>query len=375
MTETWDTYRRLFPVTRRWIYFNHAATAPYSILTARAMERYIRDLEADGGLGYAKWEGVREEVRRRAAVLLRCRPEEVALVGNTSEGANIVARGLSFGAGDNVVIPEREFPANVYPWLNLERRGVEVRVVPLQEGRLDAEAFLDRVNGRTRLAALSSAAFHNGHRPVLERIGAALAERGVPLYVDAIQTLGAFPLDVHRCRVSFLAADGHKWLLGPEGAGIFFCARERLEALDPPFASWMSVKEWGNYDRLVLEFAEGARRFECGTPHYAALSGLHRSLGLLIEIGVERIAERVLALTRRAGEGLLGKGYRLLTPWVEGERSGIVTFAHPDHTPEALLARLAAARVVATRRGGGVRISPHFYNTEDEVDRFLEALP
>ena len=257
MVDLWDSYRRLFPVTRRWIYFNHAATAPYSILTARAMERYIQDLEQEGGRSYEKWEGVREEVRLRAAALLRCRPDEVALVANTSEGANIVARGLGFEAGDNVVIPEREFPANVYPWLNLERRGVEVRRVPLREGRIDLDLFLDRVDGRTRLAALSSVAYHNGFRVDLERLGSGLAARGVPLYVDAIQSLGVFPMDVHRCRVSFLAADGHKWLLGPEGAGIFFCARDRLASLDPPFASWMSVEEPGDFDRLVLEFAKG----------------------------------------------------------------------------------------------------------------------
>ncbi len=375
MSGSWDAYHRLFPVTSRWIYFNHAATSPYSVLTAQAMDRYIRDFEQNGGLNYQEWEGVHEEVRGLAGRLLDCKPSEVAVVSNTSEGANIVAQGLRLEAGDNILLPAKEFPANIYPWLNLHRKGVEVRFVPLRNGRLDIEEFLAHADGRTKLAAVSSVAYHNGFRLDLETLGARLHELEILFYVDAIQSLGVFPMDVKRYRISFLAADGHKWLLGPEGAGIFYCAEEGLERLNQAYASWRSVREPHRFDHISFKFAEGARRFECGTPPMAGVAGLNQSLKTLLEVGIQRIGDRVRELTGQAGDGLIKKGYNLLSPWEKGERSGIVTFTHSSRTPEDLFAILSEARVVATVRGGGVRISPHFYNSEEEIERFLSVLP
>jgi selenocysteine lyase/cysteine desulfurase len=373
---TWaDQYRDLFPVTQNWIYFNHAATAPFCSLTAKALTRYIEDFEQNGGANYQEWEKVREETRVLAGRIMNCAPGEVALTANTSEGANIVAQGLDWQAGENVVIPAQEFPANVFPWLNLRRKGVEVRIVPLSEGRLEIEDILSRVDGRTRVVAVSSVAFHNGFRLDMETLGRELHDRGVPFYVDAIQSLGYIPTDVQRCHISYLSADGHKWLLAPEGAALFYCREDRLAEINQAYLSWLSVREPFRFDDPRLELAPGARRFECGTPNVAGTVGLHASLKFLLEAGIGRIEERVLEIVRLAAEGLQAKGYRILSPWEEGERSGILTFDHPDHAAESLRDRLKDAGVISTLRGGGVRISPHFYNNEEEIERFLSALP
>ncbi len=375
MKESFAEYRELFPVTRNWIYFNHAATAPYSSLTAGAMYSYIKDMESNGGKNYENWEKLREETRVLAGKLINCGPDEIALVSNTSEGANIVAQGLLWKPGDNIVIPDREFPANHYPWTNLQRKGVEIRTVPLKQGRVSVDDIMERVDAGTRLAAVSSVAYHNGFRMDIEKLGNRLHEAGVLFYVDAIQSLGMIPMDVSMCRISFLSADGHKWLLGPEGAAIFYCSRECLDRIEPAYVSWLSMEDPSAFDELSFNLAQGARRFECGTPNFAGCAGLARSLEMLLDAGISGIKEKVLFLTGLAEEGLRGKGYRLLSPREKLERSGILTFSHSAHSPEHVTDRLSAAKVVTTIRGGGVRISPHFYNSEGEVECFLKALP
>lgn len=368
-------YRELFPVIRHWIYFNHAATSPYSVLTARAVEGYVRDMKENGGMNHRRWNVVREEARVLAGCLLNCPPESVALVSNTSEGANIVAQGLDFKSGDNVVIPDMEFPANVYPWLNLGQKGIETRRVDLKKGRVLIEDICARIDGRTKLVAASSVAYHNGYRLDLESLGRRLHEAGIPLYVDAIQSLGVIPMDVRRYRIAFLCADGHKWLLAPEGAALFYCAEEWLPALKQAYLSWLSVCNPFDFDDFAQEVAPGARRFECGAPHFAGIVGLHQSMKTLLEVGIDRIMTRVLELTDQAEEGLRSKGYEILSPREKDERSGILTFSHPKRSAEELTDLLNDSKVVTTLRGGGVRISPHFYNSEEEIERFLDILP
>lgn len=376
MDKSISAYRELFPVTKKWAYFNHAASSPYSSLTAKAMDGYIRDFEFNGGLGYAHWEKVRNETKELGAWMLGCDSSEVAITSNTSEGANIVAQGLNFKQGDNVVVPDKEFPANLYPWLNLEQKGVETRVVPLTDGRVTVEDILAATDKHTRLVAISSVFYHNGFRVDIETLGKRLKEKGILYYVDAIQSLGVFPLDVRECCISFLAADGHKWLLAPEGAALFFCAKENLKDISPSCVSWMSVKDMGNFDSSTMNLADDARKFETGTPPYAGIAGLHQALKTFKEIGLEKIEAQVLHLTSHLADGLRKKGYKLLSPLeIPEERSGIVVFGHPDYDPEALKDMLKDAGVIVTLRGGGVRVSPHFYNNVEEVERLLNALP
>jgi len=187
--------------------------------------------------------------------------------------------------------------------------------------------------------------------------------------------LGVFPMDVKRYKISFLCADGHKWLLGPEGAALFYCCADKIRSIKQAYVSWLSVREPFAFDFSSMDLADGARRFECGTPNFAGIAGLHQSLALLIEVGIERITERILTLTRLAEEGLRHKGYDILSPWEEHERSGILTFGHAKHPPKFVAEQLQKKKTISTVRGGGVRISPHFYNNPEEVGIFLDALP
>jgi len=369
--------RDLFPVTKNWIYLDHAAVGSLSLPVAGAVRAYLDDVSRNGCVNYLAWEATIEEARSRCAALIGCDAAEIALTSSTSEGANIVAKGLGFEPGDNIVVPDMEFPANHCPWKDLEQDGVALRVVPLSKGRVPVEDILDRVDSRTRLAAVSSVAYHNGCRIDLPALGQALGDRGVPLYVDAIQSLGALPLDVRECGVSFLSADSHKWLLGIEGAALFYCSREMLDRIRPPFVSWRSVENPFEFHSPEMKLAGTARRFEYGAYNTGGIHGFNAALKVFLDAGMDRVTRRVLGLADRLAAGLGEKGMEILSPRGENERSGIVTFRYPgpERDYAALCEELKARKVVVSARGGGIRVSAHFYNNEDDVGAFLEALP
>lgn len=376
MKKDFQQLRALFPVTKKWIYLNHAATGSFAIPVAEAIRGFADEVSANACTNHEAGEEMLEELRGRCAALLGSLPAEIALIGSTSEGANIVARGLGFRAGDNIVVPRMEFPANLFPWKALEQDGVRVRTVPLAEGRITAAAIMEQVDASTRLVAVSSVAYHNGYRIDLEGLGAALEETGVPLYVDAIQSLGVLPFDVRRCRAAFVAADSHKWLLGTEGAGLFYCAKEWLDRIRPPFVSWRSVKNPFDFENTTIELAGSARRFEYASYNMAGFHGLNAAMGLLLDTGIDAIWERVLSLTDHLALRLEERGLEILSPRGENEKSGIVTCEAPGgRDAEEVVNELAQRKISVTARGGGIRVSPHFYNTKEELDLFLEALP
>jgi len=369
--------RSFFPVTEEWIYFDHAAVGPLATPVVEAVQHHLATICRHGCAHHDVWDRVIDETRSRAATLIGCRPDEIALTTSTSEGANIVAKGLEFQRGDNIVVPDKEFPANLLPWKDLEQDGVEVREVPLTAGRISVERLLQQVDHRTALVAVSSVAYHNGYRIALEDLGRALAEHEIPLYVDAIQSLGVLSVDVERCAVSFLSADSHKWLMGLEGAALFYCRAEMLPRLRPPFVSWRSVEEPFNFQRPRIELAATARRFEYGAYNLAGICALNATLKLILEVGIDAISQHVLRLTDRLVRGLHERGMAVLSPRAEAERSGIVTFRYTegqhDYTEEVV--RLREKGIIVSARGGGIRVSPHLYNTEEEIDTLLEALP
>jgi selenocysteine lyase/cysteine desulfurase len=369
--------RNLYPAVKKWIYLDHAAVGTMSRPVVDAMHGYIDDVSNNGCANYLAWEATIEKTRERCASLIGCSADEIALTSSTSEGANIVAKGLGFAPGDNIVVPAMEFPANHCPWQDLEQDGVELRVVPLKGGRATIEDILERVDSRTRLAAVSSVAYHNGYRIDLKALGAALDDLGVPLYVDAIQSLGALPLDVKECAISFLSADSHKWLLGVEGAALFYCSSEMLDRIRPPYVSWRSVENPYEFHTPGLKLAGTARRFEYGAYNMGGIYGFNAALKIFLDAGMDRISERVLAIADRLAAGLEEKGMEILSPRGADERSGIVTFHHPGPSRdcEALCEELKKKnKIVVSARGGGIRVSPHFYNNENDIDGFLEAL-
>lgn len=378
--------RAAFPVAELWVYFNHAAVAPVSLPVERAVAEFLAQARRDGSAGFAGWLARREDARRAAAALLGARPDEVAFTTSTSDGLIHVAEGLALEPGDEIVLLEDDFPSNQIPWWRQARRGARLVPVPRDaDGRVTPGALLARVGPRTRVVAVSWVAYDRGQRLDLAALGAGLAGRNAQaraaggrdalLCVDAIQGLGAFPLDVRACGIDFLSADSHKWLLGLEGVGLFYCRAERLAELDSPLTSWWSMARPFAPFRPGAALQPDARRFEYACLPTAGLFGVEAALRLLLAAGQPAIAQRVLELTDRLADGLAARGWELLSPrGVPEERSGIVTARPPDGAAGAAVERLLARRVQVVERGGGVRFSPHAWNTLEEVERALEAL-
>ncbi|HUY12081.1 MAG TPA: aminotransferase class V-fold PLP-dependent enzyme [Terriglobia bacterium] len=367
-------YRQEFPVTCSAIYLNHAAVSPVSCRVRDAMTNLIEDVCRFGGNHWERWLDAYEAIRAKVASFLNAAPEEIAFIKNTSEGISLFANGLDWKDGDEVVSIAPEFPANYYPWKYLERKGVRLRLVPERDGVITVEDIAAALRPNTRVVAVSFVQFLSGCRLDLERLGKVCQERGALLFVDAIQGLGAFPIDVKRANIAALAADGHKWLMGPEGSGLFYIRRDLIERIQPSSVGWMSVKAAEDFSSRKLEWAEGARRFECGTLNTAGVYGLGAALDLLQEVGAEPIARRILSLTGRLREGLRQKGHRVFGPSVPEQCSGIVSFTPADVDPAEMVRRLSSRGVSVAARCGKVRISPHFYNTEEEIDRALALL-
>ena len=369
-------YRHLFPITEEYAYMNHAAVAPYSVPVAKAMNDFIASRLQRGGLDGQKWEDRIEEVRGLIAQLIAADPAEIAFTSNTSHGLNIVASGIDWREGDNLIGAETEFTANVYPWLNLQRLGVEARFAPARDNRIQVEDIAALMDERTRLVALSFVEFATGFRNNLRAIGQLCRERGVYFCVDGIQGLGALDLKVTQTPIDFLAAGGPKWLMGPIGAGFLYCRQALIEKLIPTRVGWWGVVDRDDYFRYDSPLQEDARRFEEGSLNFLGFHGLGASLELLLEVGIPWIEERVLDLTDYLIAGLQERGYHITTPIASPqERSGIVCFNHPQHALNDLDQRLRKARVIISKRDQLIRVSPHFYNDETDIDQLLDALP
>ena len=369
----WNTFRNAMPVTRRWAYFDHAAVAPLSGPAQQALAEWAADLAENGDVREPDWLRRVEGVRQNFGRLLNADPLDVAFVKNTSEGIGIVAEGMPWRDGDNVVTAAEEYPANVYPWLNLQARGVETRLVPSRGNTVSVDDVRAAVDSRTRLVSLSFVEFASGYRNDLDTIGSFCRERSVLFFVDAIQGLGVLPLDVSRSPIDFLAADGHKWLLGPEGAGVFYIRRELVDRLHCVGVGWNSVLDSFNFSRLDFRLKPHAGRWESGTLNIGGIMGLGASLELLQNAGVAAVAERILHLTDHLCEQALRAGLQDFSSREPAERSGNVSLHIPGDPREAVR-RCKAANVVVSQRGGRLRVSPHAYNTPDEIDRLVQLL-
>ncbi len=388
MDDALSDLRAAFPVAELWIYFNHAAVAPVALPVEAAVAGFLREARDHGSAGFAGWLTRREEARAHAAALLGGKASEVAITTSTSQGLLTVAEGLRLQPGDELVVLEDDFPANRIPWWRQERRGARVVPVPRRGGRVTPGVVMARVGPRTRVVAVSWVLYDNGFRLDLAALGAAIAARNEAaaregrgacetlLCVDAIQGLGAFGLDVEACRIDFLAADSHKWLLGLEGVGLFWCRASRLAELDGPLVSWWSMQRPFEPWSPDAPLQPDARRFEYASLPAVGIHGVEAALRLLLDAGMEAVSRQVLALTARLARGLSDRGWELLSPAADdAERSGILSARHPSRPAREVVERLLAARVQVTERGGGVRFSPHAWNSADEVDRLLEALP
>jgi selenocysteine lyase/cysteine desulfurase len=372
-----DLRRREFPVARDKIFLGHAGVCPLPRRVADAISECARQ----GTLGDQEAFMLHrlDEARKLASQLLNCQTDEVALVGPTSVGLSLVASGLNFRKGDNLLIYHDDYPSNVYPWMALAAKGVEVRLLNVKNlGSIRTIDVMGQVDENTRLVALASCHFISGFRIEVSAIGKFLRERGILFCLDAIQTLGAFPTTVEH--VDFLAADAHKWLLGPCAAGILYVRRELQEKLNPPIYGWHNVKNPNFVAQEQIVFRSGAVKYEAGTQNLLGLVGLIAAMELALEIGVDNIAAELLRKRALLVPALQKKDFTVLNAEVKPENAGgIVSFFQPGKDLTALNQKLSEAGIVASlrtdRKGQNyIRLSPHFYNTDAELRRVLELL-
>jgi len=367
----WKQYRDQFPVTKNLIYLNHAAVAPLPRCCAEAIQNWAGDALDYGSLHYDKWLNAYERLRHSAARLIGAKPNEIAIVKNTSEGIATVAMGLDWRPGDKIVAFREEFPANLFPWERLGAERCHVEWLSIN----DPLERIDQACHGARFLAISFVQYLGGFRADLNAIGEICRRHGCFFFVDAIQGIGAFPLDVEAAHIDALAADGHKWMLGPEGCGILYVRKNRQDSIFPMEFGWTNVAGYTDYASRDMALRPDAGRYECGTLNTPGCFGLSASLEFLLEVGVERIAPVVQGLADQLAEGAEGKGYQLLGQRTAENGSGIIAIQKPGLDSGKIVRQLRERKIVAAPRQGWVRLSPHFYISPDEIAEVIEALP
>lgn len=365
-----------FPLRPGLVHLNHAGVSPWPRRAHDAVVEFAAQNLSQGSLGYPRWVETETHLREALARLINAASgDDIALVKSTSEALSFVAYGYPWRSGDNVVHPLQEFPSNRVVWQSLGPRGVEARAVDIR-GAGDAEgALLGACDGNTRILAVSAVQYADGFRMDLSRLAEACRHRHILLCVDAIQQLGALPLDVGNMGVDFLAADGHKWLLGPEGLGVFYCRPELRERLELTQFGWHMLEDMGDFDRRDWRPATSARRFECGSPNMTAVHALAASVDLILEVGLAAISDRISRNIAYLIERINEIDGAFVISRTDPERlAGIITFGVEDVDAPCLYRRLMAAEVLCAQRAGGVRLSPHFYTPESAMDEAMERV-
>jgi cysteine desulfurase / selenocysteine lyase len=371
----WDVVRSHFPVTRQWAFFDHAAVSPIPDTAAAELARYARVVGENGIAGVLDLVAGTTRVRQLAARLINAPTvEDVMFVPNTTVGIGLIAEGFPWEPGENVVLAAEEYPSNQYPWLNLQARGVEVRRVPSRGNRVEIHDIAAAMDAKTRVLSTSAVQYSSGFRADLDALGELCRSRGVFFFVDAIQALGVFPIDVQRTPVDALAADGHKWMLAPEGAGFAYIRREWVDRLHPIGVGAHSVVNPFEYHKVDFRLKPHAGRWEGGALNVPGLWALGASLELLLGARIPNVATRVLELTDYLCERVTAAGCEVFSSRVGNDRSGIVSFVKPGHDQKELMKRCRAAGVIINCRADRLRVSPHCYNTEAEVDRLIDLL-
>jgi selenocysteine lyase/cysteine desulfurase len=372
-----DTLRALFPVTERAIYLNHAAVSAPPSPTISAIQSQLADVSEHGSVNFRKWIAVKENTRKLVAGMLGALPEQVAFMRNTSDGLSTVANGLDWRPGDNLVTFRGEFPSNIYPWLRLRNAfGVEVRMCEERSGRIDLGELISLIDHKTRVVAISQIQFASGFRADLERIGRAARAHDALLVVDVIQALGVVPIDVQPEFVDVAAAACHKWLLTPEGVGLLYLSARARERIQPTLVGWTSVPNPEDYGNFEQGWNQGTLAWETGTAPIALIHGLEASLKLLQKVGIRLIEAYLQALTDYLCERLQNSQYEIVSSRRPGEKSQIVCIRHTAGLSSMdLYAHLKQRNIITAPRGDRLRISPHLYNTLDEIDELVAALP
>jgi cysteine desulfurase / selenocysteine lyase len=365
-----------FPLDNDIIYLNHAAMSPLPKRTAEAVQQFVLENITQGGKNYAKWEKHETFLREQLCQLLNAPTNaDIALLKNTSEALSVVAYGLTWQKGDNVVISNQEFPSNRIVWESLQSQGVIVRQADISDTNDPEAALLAQVDEKTRLIAISAVQYASGLRMDLEKIGAFCQTHQILFCVDVIQSLGALQLDVQAIQADFVMADGHKWLLGPEGLAVFYCKAEQREKLQLKQYGWHNVDNPYDFDAKTWTLATDARRFECGSPNMLGIHALSASLSLLAEVGMPTIEQQVLENTQYLLNALTpSPQIEILSPQQPNRYAGIVTFRHRQIDAKTWYHQLREQGVICAQRGGGIRFSPHFYTPREKLDKAIEKI-
>jgi selenocysteine lyase/cysteine desulfurase len=350
---------------------NHAGLAPLPRRVAAEIRAFADEAERSLGSTYARWTARVDSARAGAARLVGAVPDEIAFVPNTAAGLSLIAAGLRWREGDNVVAVEDEYPSNIYPWWGLRRHGVETRLVARPRVRFGVDEIAAAVDARTRVVAVSAVDWQSGFRADLGALGAFCRERDIRFVVDGIQAVGAMTIDAQACGIDYMAVGGHKWLLAPEGCGFLFVARQALPHVEPVLLGWKSVVDCDTYLPYHFELRHDAAKLEPGTQMHLGIRALGAAIDLLLEIGPAAIEQRVLAITDALARELTAIGARVLSPRGAGEGSGILTIALGD--PSALQAMFSRHGIICRQRMGGVRLAPHFYADDSDVARVVDA--
>ncbi|WP_244420433.1 aminotransferase class V-fold PLP-dependent enzyme [Isosphaera pallida] len=373
----WSALREAeFPVGRRYAYFDHAAVAPLPRRAVEAMTTWANDLSERGDAQWLSWYDRLADYRRGLANLIAADPGEIAFIPNTTHGVGLIAEGFPWQPGDRIVLPEDEYPSNVYPWMNLASRGVGLDRVPTRAGRILLDDLAAAIGPQTRLLAISHVEFATGFRNDLDAVGQLCQQRGVALFVDAIQGLGPLRIDVSRTPIDFLAADGHKWLLGPEGAGFLYVRTCWIQRLRPIMVGWHSVTRAFDHGTIDFTLKTTAQRWEGGTFNMPGLHALGASVSLFHEVGPDRIAGRILERARAVATLARDLGLEVFGGFGPSEDSGIVSIVIPEALggPAQAAARLKERDVILSARGGRLRVSPHCYTNDEDLQRLHDGL-
>ena len=373
--------REQMPVAKTLAYFDHAAVAPLPSVAAQAITSWLEEATNQGDLYWPKWAKRVEIIRRNAAKLIGASADEIALTPNTSTGINFVAEGFPWKEGENIVTFANEFPSNLYPWMNLHSRGVNTRVVQVEQGIADINRLFEACDEQTRLISLSWVSFSSGYRFTNEQLHEIVQEahrRGIYVMLDAIQGLGIFPLDVADLEIDFLAADGHKSMLGPEGAGLFYIRQQHLDLLRPLMVGWHSVANAFDFSNIDWKPRQQASRYEGGTQNMVGTLGYGASLELLQNLGVSTtvspVADQILAYTQSARSQLEELGAEIHGSSDVEHLSGITSFTIPNVDLAQLRSECMNIGVILSHRDGRLRISPHAYNNQEDLERLLNLI-
>lgn len=367
--------RSLFAVTERYTYLNHAATGVLPRPTREAIDAFTAAHAQAGVLGTFRYEGKMPSYRERIGRFIGASGSEIAILRNTSDGANAIANGLDWRPGDRVILSNNEFPANAVPWLALRSRGVEIDFVDTPQQRLTPDLLRELITDRTRVVAVSWVSFDDGYRHDLAGLAAVAHERGALLCVDAIQALGAFPIDVRADDVDVLFAGGQKWLLALQGVSFLYVRASLLDKMSVGSPGWRSLADIWDFLNYEQPLVADASRFEGGTPNFVGALSLERSIDVIEAAGPAAIARHVFALTDRLVEGLRECGANVRSLRDPSIASGIVSFTMPGVDPVALGRSMQSEGVVTTWRASGIRVAPHGYNTPEEIDHLLRLVP